>query len=107
MTEGIRPIIAYVSGPMTGYVDHNRHAFNAASETLREEGIIVLSPSEHDMGKVHDRTHHMRFDIQQVLMSDTVFVLPGWKRSIGAKLEVAIARELGLPIIDYVSGEQI
>jgi hypothetical protein len=107
MSEGFRSIIAYVSGPMTGREDNNRHAFNAASESLRESGIIVLSPAEHDMGKVHERSHHMRFDIQQVLMSDVVYVLPGWKSSKGAKLEVAIAREIGLPIIDYVTETEI
>jgi hypothetical protein len=33
------------------------------------------------------------------MRSDSVYVLPGWGDSEGAKLEIAIAKELELPII--------
>lgn len=43
----------------------------------------------------------MRRDLQMLLKCSAVCMLPGWKRSRGARLEHHVAEELGLDIFDY------
>jgi hypothetical protein len=90
----------YLSGPMTGLPDYNRPAFNKVAEELRAKGKSVFNPA--DIGpkeNIMPRAWYMRKDLEGLMKSDSVYVLPGWDTSEGAKLEVAIAKELELPII--------
>ncbi len=93
----------YLSGPMTGYPEHNFPAFHAAREQLRSEGFEVLCPAE--AGEVTGWTweEYLRRDLAMVLLAHAVVVLPGWRDSRGARLEVHVARELGLPIADFTA----
>ena len=45
----------------------------------------------------------MRLDVTHVLDAEVVFVLPGWEKSRGARLEILTAQELGLDVFDYVT----
>lgn len=103
----------YLAGPMRGYPRFNHDRFDSAAATLREEGRTVLSPADHDhdMGFNPDtdtpdeqfmRTA-ARWNISSLLAADEVCVLPGWEKSTGARLEVNVARWLGIPVYDYVS----
>ncbi|WP_149528154.1 DUF4406 domain-containing protein, partial [Escherichia coli] len=40
-----RVLKIYIAGPMTGYPDYNRAAFNAKASALMAEGHIVLNPA--------------------------------------------------------------
>lgn len=99
--------VCYVSGPMSGLSDHNYQEFDMAADQLRSEGYVVLNPAENFAGLTDnartncDRTHFMRLDIHALLQVDCVFVLDKWYRSKGARLEVAIAFELGIPVYTY------
>jgi hypothetical protein len=94
----------YLSGPMTGLPDFNHPKFNAEASRLRGEGYEVLNPAENDNGS-QDKTRafYIRLDMNSVLNSDAVLVLPGWQTSAGARLEVEMARQLGLPIYKSLS----
>jgi len=90
----------YLSGPMTGLPDYNRPAFARVAEQLRSEGKTVFNPG--DIGpkeNIMPRAWYMRKDLDALLRSDSLYLLPGWEASEGAKLEVAIAKELELPIV--------
>jgi hypothetical protein len=90
----------YLSGPMTGLPNYNRPAFNAAAKQLRSEGKTVFNPAElGEPDPIHDRAWYMRRDIEGLLKSDVVYVLPGWEESDGAKLEIEIAKQLDVPIV--------
>jgi hypothetical protein len=94
--------IAYVSGPMTGYPEFNYPAFHQASRALQVEGYAVLSPADNFGGNTtYERELYMEQDIRNVLNSDLVVVLPGWERSAGARLEVAVAYECGIPVYRF------
>lgn len=98
----------YVAGPMTNVEDWNFPAFHEAARRLRLLGHEVINPADNDNGDTsHDRAHYMRQDIGHVLAVEGVAVLPGWQNSRGAKLEVLLAIELGLPIIDAETLEPI
>jgi len=90
----------YISGPMTGIADHNFPAFRAASGQLRAEGFEVLDPSARGVVAGYRWADYLKADIVMVLAAHAVVVLPGWEKSRGACLEVHIARELGLPVVE-------
>ncbi len=103
ITAETRAIRFYISGPMTGYDGHNFEAFDAAEMVLSRMGFQVLSPAqEGDLDNeglsTATREEFMRRDIDWVLSADRVVVLDGWEMSRGARIEVAVAREIGLPI---------
>jgi hypothetical protein len=99
----------YLAGPMTGIKDYNFPAFFAAAADLRARGHEVWSPAENDVcqdgfdptkDKAQAHRHYMKRDLPAVLDADAVAVLPGWENSKGARLEVHVARECGIPILD-------
>lgn len=98
----------FLSGPMTGLPGYNIPAFDAAATRLRAAEHDVLSPADldreagvdlDDFGST-DRADAMRRDLAAVLTADAVAVLPGWRDSPGARLEVAVARAVGIPVLD-------
>jgi len=100
----------YLSGPMTGLPDFNYPTFNKVAERLRGLGYDVTNPAENFGGRPDHpggRSAYMRLDVGHVLDADAVAVLPGWEKSRGARLEVAVALELGLPVIDAETREPI
>lgn len=108
----------YLSGPMTGLPDFNKHAFVLGAGMLRDAGWIVYNPIENDAeagieleGKegteAFDFAEAMKRDLWQVCDSDAVFVMPGWEYSKGAKLEVFVAHEVGKPVYSLLSGRKI
>lgn len=88
----------YVAGPMTGYAEHNRPAFNAAAEMLRAEGWDVENPADHPFGTI-PWGDCLRYDLIAVVGCEALFLLPGWSASKGATLEVSVAIQLGMKLL--------
>lgn len=96
-------ITYYLSGPMRGLPDHNFPAFLAVEEALTEklgkinEGrYTIRNPARNFDGDQSLPTEtYMQADIQHVLDSDIIVLLPGWEKSEGAKLEVRVAQATG------------
>lgn len=90
----------YLSGPMSGIVDHNYPMFNRVAANLRKHrGAVVYNPAENFGGQLGlPRAEYMRQDISHVLACACIVVLPGWDSSTGARLEVNMAHELDLPV---------
>jgi hypothetical protein len=86
----------YVCGPMTGIEDFNRPAFNEAARLLRGQGYEVVNPAEFEQSGSWEWL--MRYAIAQMLTCDRIALLDGWNKSRGAKLEVHVAREVGIRI---------
>jgi hypothetical protein len=87
----------YLSGPMTGYPDHNFPAFHRAASVLREQGFIVLSPADEPAGMM-SWADYLRRDLAMVCEARGVATLPDWEKSKGANLECHVARELGIEV---------
>ncbi|AOJ99908.1 DUF4406 domain-containing protein [Burkholderia vietnamiensis] len=86
----------YISGPMTGCVDHNRPAFRVTAARLRALGYEVVSPDElNPEGCGRDWLGCMRVDIKHLVDCDAIAMLEGWHSSRGAWLEYVIALTLG------------
>lgn len=96
---------AYLAGPMTGLPDFNYPAFHTAASRLRAAGMTVISPAEiYGADTTRSRAYYIREGIRALLDCDEIVLLPGWKRSDGARLEHEIARQTGLRITEYREG---
>lgn len=108
----------YLSGPMTGLPENNYPAFHAAARTLRAAGHKVVNPAElHPHTRLRRLCHrtlralrlvrsqppaptwaeYMRTDLRAMLDCEMIALLPGWEQSRGARREVSLADELGMP----------
>jgi hypothetical protein len=92
----------YISGPMTGYPEFNYPAFQNSAEKLREIGYTVISPHEIE---VPEKTWEafMRADIKALMECHKVVTLPGWENSRGARIEVNLAKDLGMKVVEFDS----
>jgi hypothetical protein len=102
----------YIAGPMTGVEDFNFPLFFETEEKLKELGYETLNPAKNDGADVKTATQnaisaslsgatwssYMRRDLSNLCLSDAVCVLPNWKSSKGASLEVQVAQALDIPI---------
>lgn len=88
----------YIAGPVTGYEDDNRPAFEAAREQIfARYGLVAAIP--HDFVPAGlSWPEAMRICIRELTGASALVYLPGSQDSRGAKLEITIARELGLPV---------
>lgn len=92
----------YLSGPMTGLPEFNYPAFHRAAAALRAMGYTVYSPAEYhkDLGGAFPLRQAMadfcRFICEQ---ADTVVVLPGWRSSKGARIEVDLALYCAISVL--------
>lgn len=95
----------YVSGPMTGIEDWNFPAFNHWAKRLRNAGYEVYNPAETDNGDTtKPRYYYLRQDVESLSKCKTLFLLPGWEQSAGARLEFEIAKRLDMLIWDSQAG---
>ncbi|WP_238158656.1 DUF4406 domain-containing protein [Trabulsiella odontotermitis] len=90
---GRRKVI-FISGPMTGYEDYNRAAFNAAAKELVNQGYTVLNAAVLPDGLEHEQ--YMQICLAMLQQADAIYILAGWENSVGARREVEHASALGI-----------
>lgn len=100
----------YISGPITGVPrEVYRANFANAADTLLEMGFTPVNPTlqlpdyeecgcPQDPTNKHEWSCYMRQDIVMMLDSDIILMLPGWEKSHGARLELAVAAACGLRV---------
>ncbi len=109
----------YLAGPMTGKPHFNYEAFQEATRLLRAAGHIVTSPVQLDMATYGiemfynnatgdpDKAKAEGFDLRQaaiidlncLINSEAIALLPGFEESRGAMAELAVAKWMGLETI--------
>ncbi len=106
----------YICGPIAGYEDLNRKAFQEAEDDIRKRGLYPVSPHKtpprthagpcpgagrdyaHKDSAAHASYCYMRGDIAVLVECDAIYVLNGWELSVGGRLELAIATQCGLDV---------
>lgn len=110
----------YVAGAMRGIPYFNFPAFYTAADFLRKKGHKVFNPAERDVkkhgkdifyacttGQLKD-IKGVKFDLRAALGDDTSYIcktadavamLPGWRKSKGAKAERLLGKALGHTIL--------
>lgn len=120
----------YVAGPMTGLPAFNFPAFDLAAKVLRERhGFDVVSPAEIDnpetrrtalaspdgapgSGSANGETwgDFLARDVKLIADQgiEAIVVLPGWRKSRGARLETFVGHALcGLPVLHLLNLEPV
>ncbi len=85
---------------MSGLPEFNYPAFHEAAAALRGAGYAVLNPAETVGLDGAPWLWWMRQALRQVTEAQGVAMLPGWEQSRGARIEVHVAAELGLPTLN-------
>ncbi|WP_427130333.1 dATP/dGTP diphosphohydrolase domain-containing protein [Pseudarthrobacter sp. S9] len=105
----------YIAGPMRGLPQFNFPAFDQAASVLESLGHEVFNPADRDRSvgfttkgmTGNENLAEHGFSLREALHADTrwislhadaIAVLPGWEKSTGAKVEVALGRALGIPV---------
>lgn len=100
----------YLSGPMSGLPEYNYPAFNMAAERLRAKGYTVVTPTEVGPDLEAQRgaerfslqyQDYVKANIVALLDCNAIILLPGWRDSQGARLELHIAQTLGFDEFYY------
>lgn len=92
----------YIAGPMTGIEGYNYPAFNAAAALLREQGHTVVNPTEinaEHLEPLHPWDFYMRRNVAELVKCNAIYLLEGWEKSKGARLEKEIAATLGMTLL--------
>jgi len=105
---------AYVGGPMNGLEDYNYPAFFEAEARLIAGGEFkrIINPAALDDSGVpaHDTLtkeiwrSFLKRDLKIIMDNDvdTLILLPGWRKSDGARLEARVCKDLmGATLLEY------
>lgn len=86
----------YISGKITGDPEY-KQKFKKAEEALEHMGATPINPARLSEGL--DPKFYLPVCIQMLITADVVFLLDDWKESERAKIEEAVARYQGIPVI--------
>lgn len=112
--------IVYIAGPLTtgwdfkdiSYIKEKIHAAEAYQVALANDGIGAFCPHAHtqfqgEKGSIAPESYYYELDLQFLYRADAVLAMPGWEKSVGAKIEVEWAKENNLPIFYPKSPDDI
>lgn len=94
-------VIFYIAGPVTGIEDGNRPMFQQAQFWLEEQGAIAFNPSLLPEG-LPSHQSYMNICMPMLREASAIVMLPGWHRSVGAKMEYDEARRIGMPVFQFL-----
>ncbi len=94
--ENVEPKSIYISGPMTGYIELNCPAFNKAEEFIKDKFPKAKITNPAKLRHYKNWKRCLVRDVEKMFERDidTIILLPGWKSSRGANIEVFLAKKL-------------
>jgi len=113
----------YLSGPITGKANFNVEEFKKYENKFKNLNFNVVNPhnlfSKDEVSEMYEKLDNqeitfeefhgffMRRDIIEMMSCDFVALLNGYETSKGANIEVNLARNINMPIIDAVTLKRI
>jgi hypothetical protein len=95
--------IVYISGKITDDPNY-REKFNTAERILRDGyDFVVINPAKLPAGLPYES--YIRLSVAQINECDTLYMLPDWVDSPGAKIEKTYAELIGKNIRYYDSDD--
>ncbi len=86
----------YLSGKISGTdLDYVRRLFDKVATTLRALGHEVINPLCNGLPETASWEEHIAKDIINLIDCEGIYMLQGWEDSQGARIEHAVAKELG------------
>lgn len=107
METGTKEKRIYIAGPISGRdrVDYIQH-FARAEETLENDGYTVINPARvTDALPSMSHAEYMAICLRLLSMCDNIYMLEGWRKSLGASMEYGYAQGRGMKIMFEVPKE--
>ena len=93
----------YISGKISGLeIDAVEITFAMYEKQLKAHGFEVVNPLNLPTPEKPTWQGYMRNDIKALMDCDAVYAMPNWRDSIGARIEVGLARELNIPVYEKI-----
>ena len=90
----------YLSGKISGTdLDYVRRLFDKVATTLRALGHQVINPLCNGLSEADPWEDHIAKDIINLMDCEGIYMLQGWEDSQGARIEHAVAKEIGLKVM--------
>lgn len=103
MCEGDKMKRVYISGAVTGLpFEEALGAFDERQRELEVSGYEAVNPvrrAEVDVAEGSPWEEYMAYDLELLATCEAISFLPGWEDSRGARLEAAVAKRLGLEVV--------
>lgn len=96
----------YLAGPMSGIEALNFPAFHREAARLRALGFDIVNPAEINADPSMGWHECMRRDIPALCTCEGIFMMPGWEKSRGARLEHTVAQQLDMRVV-YLQKEKV
>ena len=91
----------YLSGPISGLdIEHARELFAAAQKEMAKQGWECVNPMNNGLPVEAPWEEHLALDVLNLFSCKAIAMLPGWEASQGARLEHALAKRIGMRIIN-------
>ena len=91
----------YLSGAITSQPEFKKY-FKKYEDELRYWGVNdIFNPAATDWPENVEWEDCMKFDIKYLMDSDCLVLLPNWKKSKGAKLEIYLCKKLRIRIMKF------
>ncbi len=97
----------YLCGAITGLdIKRVRALFQIAQNKLSTGWRVVMNPFDNGLEEEARWEAHMQADIKMLMECDAMYVVNDITNSKGAKIELNLARSLGLKIMSYKMSDQ-
>ena len=89
----------YISGKISGIEKEAIKIFQASEDYLIESGYQAVNPMK--LNDEHDKSweSYMKVCIKALCDCDRIYMISNWTDSRGAKIELEIAKHLGIEVI--------
>lgn len=87
----------YISGAISGEdYEKRRNRFEEIENMLLSKGYNTINPWRNGVSVDAPHHVHMKADIKMLLECDFIYMMKGWQKSKGARLEHSVACACGL-----------
>lgn len=97
----------YLCGAISGLdLKRVRALFQIAQNKIATNWRVVMNPFDNGLSEEDSWEDHMRADIKMLMECDALYVVNDISKSKGAKIELNLARALGIKVMSYKMTDQ-